>query len=466
MTLGFLAAFLLLAGAPTDRFPLGQIVPRVACEAEPEQSYALYLPTSYSETRTWPILYLYDPRKRGPLAAERFREAAERYGWILASSNNTMSDGPAAPNVVAMRAVWIDTRRRFLIDPRRVYAGGFSGGARSAVLLALETQGDVAGVIACGGGFPDGAPPSKGMPFAFFGAVGNVDFNYGEMRRLDRTLATLGAAHRLAVFEGPHSWCPASLCGEGVEWMELQSMKSGRRSKDSPLVQRLFRDRLERAAAAEAAGKTAEAFRRTSEAAEDFRGLADTKGAEGASARLLRVDSVRRELAEEERREEAERRSVARLWKDLTAALGADPPAPLQAIANQVQVARLRKEAGAGRPEAERLSAARVLEQLYVQTAFYLPREFSTKRDFLRAELATGIAAQLKPERTGAVFYDLACFRALAGDRKGALVTLRDAVKKGFRELETIETDPDLASLRGEKDYRAIIEELKRSESR
>ena len=33
------------------------------------------------------------------------------------------------------------------------------------------------------------------MRFAFFGTVGNLDFNYGEMRRLDRTLGSLGAAH-------------------------------------------------------------------------------------------------------------------------------------------------------------------------------------------------------------------------------------------------------------------------------
>jgi hypothetical protein len=35
-------------------------------------------------------------------------------------------------------------------------------------------------------------------------------------------------------------------------------------------------------------------------------------------------------------------------------------------------------------------------------------------------------------------------------------------VKKGFRQVESIETDPDLASLREEKDYRAIVEELKK----
>ncbi|HEU5251492.1 MAG TPA: hypothetical protein VFW15_16025 [Thermoanaerobaculia bacterium] len=436
-------------------------MPRVPCEADPKQSYALYLPTSYSSARKWPVLYLYDPRSRGAFAAERFREAAEKFGWILASSNNTMSDGPLAPNVVAVNAVWADVNRRLPIDPRRVYAAGFSGGARTACLLAKKMDGDVAGVIGCGGGFMDNSPPEKGMRFAFFGAVGNVDFNYGEMRRLDRTLAKVGAIHRLVVFDGPHSWCPAAVCAEAIGWMELRAMKSGTRTKDPALADRLLREKVEKAAALERAGKAADAFLRYSEAVEDFEGLADTKDADAARARLGALAAVRKELAAEERREEKEARSFERLWKDLKQALGSDPPPPLQAVVNQLRVGELRKEAGPERPEPDRLSARRVLEQLSVQTGFYLARDFASRHDFLRAELVTGIAEALKPDRAGTVWYDLACFRAVAGDRKGALGSLRTAVKKGFRQVELIETDPDLASLREEKDYRAIVEELK-----
>jgi hypothetical protein len=322
-------------------------------------------------------------------------------------------------------------------------------------------DGDVAGVIGCGGGFMDNSPPEKGMRFAFFGAVGNVDFNYGEMRRLDRTLAKLGAIHRLVVFDGPHSWCPAAVCAEAIGWMELRAMKSGTRTKDPALADRLLREKVERAAALEGAGKAADAFLRYSEAVEDFEGLADTKDADAARARLGALAAVRKELAAEERREEKEARSFERLWKDLKEALASEPPPPLQAVVNQLRVGALRKEAGPERPEPDRLSARRVLEQLSVQTGFYLAREFASRHDFLRAELVTGIAEALKPDRAGTFWYDLACFRAVAGDRKGALGSLRTAVKKGFRQVELIETDPDLASLREERDYRAIVEELK-----
>jgi dienelactone hydrolase len=461
-----LLALLLSAATPEeanpDTFPRGEIVPRVDCAGDPPHSYALYLPAAYSRERSWPVLYIWDPRKRGALAAERFREAAERYGWILASSNDTMSDDPSARNDPAVRAVWADVNRRFPVDPRRVYAAGFSGGARLAVLLAQAVRGNVAGVIACGGGFPDSAPPGKETPFAFCGAVGDLDFNYGEMRRLDRALARLGAIHRLAVFEGPHSWCPAPVCREGIEWLELQAMKSGARAKDELLVERLLHERLERAAAAESAGRLSDALVRYSEAAEDFRGLVATDAADTASARLGREPAIRRALESEERREEKEARLGSRLSSDLSAALASDPTPPAKAVANRLGIPKLRRDAAADRPDPDRLPAARLIEQLYVQAAFYLPRELVSKREFRRAEISTGVAEELKPDRAGSAWYNLACFRAKARDRRGALDSLRVAAEKGLRDATLVESDPDLASLRDEKEYRAIIEELRR----
>jgi predicted esterase len=440
-------------------------VPKVVCAADAEQSYALYLPKAYTADRKWPLLYLYDPRKRGAVAAELFRDAAERYGWILASSNNTVSDDPAARNDVAARALWIDVNARFPVDPRRVYAAGFSGGARLAALLAQKLTGEVAGVILSGGGFPDSSQPQKGLPFAVFGTAGNVDFNYVEMRRLDRALARLGAAHRLAVFDGPHSWCPAPVCTEAIEWLELKAMKGGTRTKDAELVERLRRDRMARAAALESGGRKADAFVWYSEIVEDFGGLAETNDAAAAAERLQAQPAVRKDLAQQERREEAEGGRVARLWADLTAALASEPLPPASTVAARLGIPNLLREAGPDRPEAERLSAKRVIAQIFVQSAFYVPRELAAKHDFARAELLTAVAAELAPERAGGAWYNLACFRALAGDRKGAISSLRSAVRKGYRDITAIESDPDLASLREDPGYRAIVEELKKPTS-
>lgn len=57
--------------------PSGKIVEKVSCAQSPTQSYAVYLPSSYTPARSWPILYAFDPGARGPLPVTRFHEAAK-----------------------------------------------------------------------------------------------------------------------------------------------------------------------------------------------------------------------------------------------------------------------------------------------------------------------------------------------------------------------------------------------------
>ena len=114
----------------------GEIADRVGVAGLADQSYALYLPPDYDGEQPRPILYCFDPRGRGRLCVDLFRSAAEERRWIVAASNNSRSDGPMEPNVVALKAIWKDTHARLAIDVGRAYATGFSGGSRVANLMA------------------------------------------------------------------------------------------------------------------------------------------------------------------------------------------------------------------------------------------------------------------------------------------------------------------------------------------
>jgi len=465
-----LASLLLFAAlaAPeppaSEPLPKGEVVPKVVCASDPEETYAAYLPPSYDADKPAPILYLLDARRRGVLALERFRESSEKYGWILASSNNSESDGPITPNIGAMRAMWDDTHSRFSIDPRRVYATGFSGCARVVCVLAQSAaKQQIAGVIGVGAGFNEKVPPYKDLPFVFFGLVGNSDFNYREMRQLDKTLASLGNAHRLVVFEGSHTWPPAADCTRAIEWMELSAMRSGRRSRDERLLAEWLARASQEAAALEAAGRKGEALVRYREIAEDFDGLADVSSVRASLERLEKDREARREIERQEHLEKEEDAELAEARQKLASDMRADEPQAPERIAQDLRLAALRRRAESGSSEAERSSARRILNALYVQNSFYLPREYLTHQDSRRAALSASIAAEVYPDRAGSVWYNFACLQAGAGDKKSALATLRRAVEKGFRDAERMETDPDLESLRGEAEYRQIVEGLKKA---
>ena len=93
----FLGAVLLIsvwlpsafAGQPSPVLPVGQVIPEILCVADTSESYALYLPSNYSPDKRWPIIYAFDPVARGKLPVGLFKEAAEKYGYIVAGSNNS-----------------------------------------------------------------------------------------------------------------------------------------------------------------------------------------------------------------------------------------------------------------------------------------------------------------------------------------------------------------------------------------
>src|SRR5205085_8176527 len=161
---------------PSQEITKGQVIDKVICASSPTNSYALYLPSNYEPTRKWPILYAFDPGARGKTPVERFKEAAERFGWIVVGSNNSLN-ASVQSSIDAWNAITRDTTARFAVDDNRAYAAGFSGGARMALLIASQCKECLAGVIAGGAGFPVGIEPADTMHFALFLMAGTDDFN-------------------------------------------------------------------------------------------------------------------------------------------------------------------------------------------------------------------------------------------------------------------------------------------------
>jgi predicted esterase len=449
-------AALLPAGAPAaTEFPRGQVVQRVVVADTSSQSYALYLPSAYTPEKLWPVLFMLDARGNALVPLERFRAAAERFGWILVSSYNSRSDTSHDPNSPAMTAMWNDAVRRFSIDGRRVYATGFSGGGRAAVAMAYDLPGRIAGVIGAGAGFADSQAPVKKVPFAYFGTVGDRDMNYYEIRSLEEKLEAAKVPHRIVYFEGGHTWMSPEIAEEAVAWMELQAMKSGARPKDDEAIARLQAAARSRAAALEAEGRRVEAYRAYAHAAEDFRGLADAASVEEderkaeALGKLPEVRTAIKDARKRDTRDEATLRSVnTKLRNSLSQP---DPPLPARLVAD-LGIPELRKKAESGSFE-ERLSAERILANLRAQTGFYLPEQMLDQRDTARARALLLVRAEIDPDNP-LVYYNVASYAARSGDASRAIKDLETAVAKGFQRFELIDEDTDFDPIRQDDAFR------------
>ncbi len=426
-------AALVLTAAGAVELPKGQLVDKVVCAAEQDQSYAAYLPSNYGPARRWPILYCFDPGARGRIPVERFLPGAEKYGYVVVASNNSRN-GPWAPTLAAINAISRDTAARFAIDERRVYVAGFSGGARVASRIGLA--GAAAGVIACGGGFPVGEKP-KAVSFLFFGIAGTDDFNYIELRRLDSDMESLGAAHRLAVFSGGHEWPPATVAIQAIEWLELQAMRAGTRPRDEALIQNLLRARLSSLEALPAA----EAYLESKSIAADFKGLAATAELEKRSAELAGSREVRDWIRKEREQETRQIEATDALF----ALAGRDAMGELRGT-----IAGWRKASEAAGDSPERRLARRVLQGAYVQ-GYEAARDLAERRDYRRAAAILEMMAGIRPERAQ-TFYDLARTRALSGDKKKALAALKQAAALDPENpaLKALSSDPAFKKILGQ----------------
>lgn len=440
--------------SPPQELTKGAVIDKVVCRADAQQSYALYLPSSYAPDKRWPILYCFDPAARGAVPLQRFKAAAEQYGYIVVGSNNSRN-GPS-DTVAILKAMLDDTHARFAIDDRRLYAAGFSGGAR--VACAVGHSLDIAGVIACSGGFPTNLTPSHSTPFVLFGTAGTEDFNYPEMLQLARSLDSFGVANRFAVFDGGHDWATAALCVEALEWMELQAMKQGRRNLDQRLIDAIFNQRVARVRADAAAQKLYDTYLGYTAIARDFKGLKDTTEFERRAAQLRGAKEIETAIKQERKQLEDQARRTKELFT-LKETLK-DRDARVQALADLKRaIGDLKKKKDETAASPERLVARRSLNQFLV----FLSEEaqsLNRRKQYEQAAENLSIMAIIAPDNPR-VHYNLACAYALNRDKNRALEALQHAIEKGFKDVALIQSDKDLDALRADAEFKRLVDTLK-----
>jgi dienelactone hydrolase len=442
---------------PAEELPLGRVVETVATLKDPSQTYALYLPTNYTPARRWPTLYCFDPLARGTIPVKLFSEAAERFGWVVVGSNNSRN-GPVADSVKAARAMFEDTEARISVEARRIYATGFSGGARQSILIDQLCRHCLAGVIAVGAGYPPELKPEAPVTFALFGAAGVDDFNFPEMKTLDATLARLGATHRFESFDGGHAWPTPKLAAAAVEWMELQAVKSGLRQKDEAFVAGVWERRLAEARRLEDGAKLYAAYMAYESLAADFRGLRDASEADAKFAALGASKEVKAALKDEAEQLSRQQRLVAELF-DLVEKRRGEFEVRVQAAADfRRQLEGLRAKAKAETDSGERRVARRTINQ--VMARFY---ETAANLRWQRARpsevvAALEVASEVAP-RSPQIFYELAAAHAANSDKKRSLAALRKAFELGFKDADTMKREPAFDALRGEAEYKQLVEE-------
>lgn len=433
------------AAAPAP-LPVGSIIPSVVAAKNAGQTYALYLPSKYSNDRTWPLVLVFDPLARGKFAIQQFQRAAESQGFIVAASNNSRN-GPWAPQFEAADAMLDDTQRRFAVDLKRIYFAGFSGGARVASRLAQLCK-CAAGVILSGAGFPNGSSPSPDSKFAVFSAVGNSDFNYPEVVLLQDALQKMAYPHWLRIFEGKHEWAPTEALEEALAWFRVQFTKTVHDPRDSDFLTSQFNVSMARALQMETSGDPFSAFR-------EYRQIEATFASAAAVTRAhVRVDALEKDrvVRDAARRERADFDEQDRLTRDIFAPLSSvatSETTSSQTTEKTLDLIRsLRYRAQSEKRAERKLVLQRALSGVFI--GFVESGNGALEgKDFPAAARDLACAAEANPE-SDFIYRQLALARLLGGDRKGAVKALamaRDKAADKAEFQEWLHSQPLLSAL-------------------
>jgi poly(3-hydroxybutyrate) depolymerase len=460
-----------------EPLPKGQVIDRVICSKTPEQTYALYLPSTYDPARKWPILYAFDPGARGKIPVTQFKDAAEKYGWIVVGSNNSRNR-PAQSSVDAWTAITADVAERFNLDARRAYATGFSGGARMALFFAARCNDCLAGVIAGGAGFPSTIAPDASMHFSIFAVAGYDDFNFAEVLTLDEPLTKVGIAHRIHTFEGRHEWFSSAVANEAVEWMEIQAIKAGRRARDEEFIEAAWQNGLSKARSLESAKKTYEAFQAYRSLVDTFSGLHSVSDAEQKVNDYQNSREVKDAIRDEQQQITRQRDLEKQFWmlvaerdrnnrqesrdgfSQNNSADNRSEPGVDASVRLSGMLANRRKESDSADDNGKRRVARRLLSGVAAALFERGIELLETRKDYAEAIKTFRLATEVTPDRAGA-FYYLAWAYAANRDKKKALENLRTAVGKGFADAAAISNNQAFDGIKADPQFQSIVQAIR-----
>lgn len=465
--LGICQAALLVAAAlaasasqttPGSELPSPGKIADVVCASDRTQSYALYLPSAYTVAKHWPIVYFFDPGGRGRRPLDLYKDLAETYGFIFAGSNNSRNF--SSEQSKSVNAIWLDTHMRLALNERRVYASGFSGGARVAGAMALGCpKCGIAGVIAHGAGYPSNKP-AENDHLLYFLAVGDHDFNWPEIMTVRREREDRSLPYRVRVFSGTHQWAPHGIVEDAIQWLMVKAMQTGDISPDSPFIDRLYQQRQSEAMDAETRNDVlleVDAYRSL---VSDFGGLKDvSKPAEKLAA--LKQSSAFKGARKSERDEINEQFSLeGEISPKLRAFVEGSEPDPA-ALGREITqgMARLNDGASHAKNETKRLVFGRAFDDLWAEGIENGQQELAA-RHLEKAEACFALMSRIK--NTPWPFVLLAETHVAAGKKKEALRDLQESVRSGLKDAEVLESDPQLDSLRSEPEFQKLVVSLNR----
>jgi hypothetical protein len=402
------------------------------------------------------MIYFFDPAGRGRRPIELYKDLAEKYGFVITGSNNSRNFGSDPSQ--AVNSIWQDTHARLSLDDHRLYTSGFSGGARVAGAMALNSSGQIAGVIAHGAGYPNTHGEASDKLVYYF-AVGNRDFNWPEVITDGHEREKQGLPYRVRQYSGNHQWAPLEVMDDAIRWIILKAMQSSAMPADAPFVDQQFQRIQQEAEDASKRNDALAEYEAYRSLTSDFAGLKDVSAASAKLAVLKQGPALKVALKDEQEQISEQTKIERELSPKFRAYESGNAP-DMNSLRIEIQqaMAGLKNQAIRAKSEERQAVYARAYDDMKIAGIENGQQEFQAHH-FDRAEACFDLMRQVTDEPWPVLL--LAETRVAMGNKKQGIKDLREAVRRGLNDPEILESNKQLEGLHGDPQFQKLLAEMK-----
>ncbi|TLP80452.1 alpha/beta hydrolase [Maribacter sp. ACAM166] len=213
----------------------GAITENLVVNDSLQETYSIYLPTSFELSKSWPVVFVFDMNGNAKASISMLLNAAENEGYILASSNNLNDTLSITQNVLVANRMFNAVINTIPIAKKRTYTAGFGNGARFASILPTFVK-EIEGVISIGASVGNVDILNIKQSFQFIGIVNRSDYNFTEMLQVRKILDKLKFPNQLFVFDGEQGLPDVKTISTAMRILTLSGMAKGNVVRDDTLI--------------------------------------------------------------------------------------------------------------------------------------------------------------------------------------------------------------------------------------
>ena len=416
------------------------------------ETFAIYLPTNYSNERSWPVFFVFDSEGRGKSVVQLFRQPAEEQGYVIVASNNINSKDSLLNNLKVGTRLMSRVFNLFSVDRNRIYTAGLAEGAEVASAIPAVYN-NIQGVLAVGDIWLKADLLKKDVNFSILGLVGTHDFMFYKMRESIRFLGEKGNNASLYKFDGTHQWPDLNIISHALGDFTLQALSKGLIPQDPILVESLYQKEIE----------TADVLRRSLQLFKSYElldkmkdkyGLFDKKDDLKDRQKTLRHEKLfkdqRREYSRAAKKETELKEQYLHFFNEDVITSN------FENIGwwNQ-QIKELKEfQQSKNRAEAEMAYRLEGLLQFLAKTTF---QELSESKAHIDRLIFTAILQTIFDRENPEGYRSIISLSAGDGDYETALLYLEDLLKTGYKEMDMLYNIPGTLNLKLSPEYNALI---------